>query len=874
VAEGDRAALKKPLPIDPLLPEIVSQLAKQKRLVLQAPPGAGKTTRVPAALLDAGIAGEIVVLEPRRLATRMAARRVAEERGVELGGEVGFEVRFERAVSSATRLKFVTEGILTRRLLSDPELRSVGAVVLDEFHERHLAADVGLALLQRLSATKRPDLSIVVMSATLDALPVAKYLGAPVLTSEGKAFEVSIEHTQRADDRPLESQVVSAVRELLQSGVRGDILVFLPGAAEIRRAIERAGALAAEGNLLLVPLHGDLSPAAQDLAVRPADRQKIIFSTNVAETSVTIEGVVAVVDSGLARIAKYDPWSGRPGLVVAKISRASAAQRAGRAGRLGPGRVKRLYTRGDHDARPEHDVPEIMRADLTETLLELHAADVHEPSTLAWLDAPPAPALSGAERLLERLGATDASGRLTEIGRRMTKLPLPPRLARLVVAAESLGIAEEGCLAAAILAEGRDVYAQSWDGASPRSTADEGSDLWARVSDVADAAGSGLDRDRARYLGLEPGVVAAVLRTRQQLLRLVQRRGAAPSPPQAEEPLGRAVLAAFPDRVARRRSAGEARLGASRELLLATGGTAFLAESSVVSTAPWLVAVEAGDRGVPTDRKRGGPPAGKQTRVWLASAIEPEWLIDVFPDAVREEVDVSWNADLERADAVERLVYEKLVIDERPAGRVADEAIARLLAERAIAAGIASLAGGDAFDKLRNRLRMLSAEAPDLASKAGLAPLDDEHLRALVAAAVHGKRSLAEVREANLLDQIRAAVGHPALARLDELLPEQITLRGGRRVKVQYEPGKPPWIESRLQDFFGSAETPRLLGGRLPLVLHLLAPNGRDVQVTTDLAGFWQRTYPSVRSELMRRYPRHAWPVDPLTASPPAPRRH
>ncbi|HYG68817.1 MAG TPA: helicase-related protein, partial [Anaeromyxobacteraceae bacterium] len=410
-----------PLPIDPVLPEIVAALRGGRSLVVEAPPGAGKTTRVPRALHDAGLsrAGEIVVLEPRRLAARLAARRVAEELGERLGETVGYQVRFEEVAGPRTRIRFVTEGLLTRRFLSDPALSGVAAVVLDEFHERHLAGDLALALLRRLQATARPDLKVVAMSATLDAAPVAAFLGAPAVRSEGRRFDVGIEFLspeEAARDERLEALVARAVRRVVREEPDGHVLVFLPGAAEIRRAREALAAFASDGGIELLPLHGDLPPDEQDRAVRPSARRKVILSTNVAETSVTIEGVVAVVDSGLARVASHSPWSGLPTLEVRKVSRASAAQRAGRAGRTRPGRAIRLYTRHDHDARPAFDLPEIQREDLSETLLAVAALDARE---LEWFEAPPPAALEAARTLLVRLGATDGSGALTELGRRM-----------------------------------------------------------------------------------------------------------------------------------------------------------------------------------------------------------------------------------------------------------------------------------------------------------------------------------------------------------------------------------------------------------------------------------------------------------------------
>ncbi|HWE27904.1 MAG TPA: helicase-related protein, partial [Polyangia bacterium] len=398
----------------------MASLARTPSLVLEAPPGAGKTTRVPRALLDAGVEGEILVLEPRRLAARLAARRVAEELGEKVGERVGYRIRFEDAVSARTRIVFVTEGVLTRRLLSDPELKGVGAVLLDEFHERHLQGDVALALLRRLQ-TRRPELKLIVMSATLDAEPIASFLGCPSLRAEGRRFDVKIEYAARPpsqlSERPLENDVAAAVRALVADGLDGDVLVFLPGAAEIRKAQGACAAIAASAQLDVVMLHGDLSPAEQDKAVSSGPRRKVILSTNVAETSITVEGVVAVVDSGLARVASLSPWSGMSTLKLQRISRASATQRAGRAGRLRPGRCVRLYTQHDFDTRPMQDAPEIRRLDLADVMLLLAASHVHV-DKLAWLEAPPAPAVEAARGLLVRLGALDGSDGVTALGRR------------------------------------------------------------------------------------------------------------------------------------------------------------------------------------------------------------------------------------------------------------------------------------------------------------------------------------------------------------------------------------------------------------------------------------------------------------------------
>ena len=434
------------LPIDPFLPGIVSALREHRALVVEAPPGAGKTTRIPPALLDAGWSegGEIIVLQPRRLPARLAAERVARDRGERVGQSVGYTVRFAEEAGPQTRLRFVTEGILLRRLLSEPTLPGVAMVILDEFHERHLASDLALALLRRLQRTQRSDLALMAMSATLDADPVCVFLGGcPLVRSEGRLFEVAVDYLSQPDARALADQVASAVGRLLREGLDGDVLVFLPGAAEIRRSTEKLKPLVEAHDLLVVPLHGDLSPTEQRRAVEPADRRKIILSTNVAETSVTIDGVVAVVDSGLAHIAAHSPWTGLPRLALGKISQASAIQRAGRAGRTRPGRALRLYTQHDFESRRRHDQPEIARVDLCEALLILAALGVHEPESFAWFEAPDAPTLQSGRDLLRRLGAVDHRGELTATGHEMLRFPVHPRLARLLVEGERRGVGEE-----------------------------------------------------------------------------------------------------------------------------------------------------------------------------------------------------------------------------------------------------------------------------------------------------------------------------------------------------------------------------------------------------------------------------------------------
>lgn len=880
-----------PLPIDSLLPEAVALLAHSPSLVVEAPPGAGKTTRLPPALLDAGLAAgrDVLVLEPRRIAARMSARRVAQERGEAVGESVGYQIRFEEVAGPRTRLRFLTEGVLTRRLLADPELRGVGAVVLDEFHERHLQADLALALLKRLQLTARPDLLIVAMSATLDAEPLARYLGdCARLRSEGRRYEVSIKHAARHDERPLELQVESAVRRLLSEGLDGDCLVFLPGASSIRRAREACAVVAAEHDLLVLPLHGSLPAEEQDAALRPSARRKLILSTNVAETSITIEGVAAVVDSGLARVASHSPWSGLPVVNVERVSRASAEQRAGRAGRTREGRCVRLYTERDFNARPSHETPEVRRLDLSEAVLELHAAGVRDTRAFDWFEPPPVESLEAAEGLLLSLGAIAGDGEVTPLGREMLRLPLHPRLSRIVLEAEGRGVGRAACTIAALVGE-RDIRsgARMFDPtvterrrrqSSPQRHGS--SDLLELLDLFDEAAGARFDANTLARMNLNPNAVRAVDRVRIQLQNSLcgargrdvegsadeanaskrSRRAQAHALTDAQErELLFSILAGYPDRVARRRKLAHA--SSDYELLLSGGGSAQLAPDSVVREAEFLVAVDAEE-----GRRGDGGMRGAKTFVRAASAIEPDWLIDLFADSLHERTEALWNAEQERVEAVRRLFYDRLLIDEWRVDEADAEGASEVLAEAAAAAGPRAFVDGDALDGFLARVEFLSRAFPETRLHA----LDDVAAGECLSEMCAGRSSFAELREAaragELFELLRRRLTPEQNALLAAGAPERVALSRGRQVRVRYEKGRTPWIASRLQDFFGMTEGPTVARGRVPLVLHLLAPNQRPVQVTSDLAGFWQRHYPSVRRELSRRYPRHAWPEDPFRA--------
>jgi ATP-dependent helicase HrpB len=855
---------RSPLPIDPLLPEIVAGFQHAPSLVIEAPPGAGKTTRVPPALLAGAVgSGEIIVLQPRRLPARLAAARVAEELGEEVGRTVGYTVRFEEVGGPGTRIRFMTEGVLLRRLLTAPTLPGTAAVLLDEFHERHLATDLALALLARLQKTARPDLRLGVMSATLDSEPVRSFLACPSVRSEGRAFPVDLEYADGPEERPLAERVVAAVRRLWLEGCAGDVLVFLPGAGEIRRAADALAPLAQSKNALILPLHGDLSPAEQRRAVIRAERPKVILSTNVAETSVTIDGVVAVIDSGLARIATHSPWSGLPRLTVGKVSQASAIQRAGRAGRTAPGRAVRLYPRHDFESRRPFELPEIARLDLSEALLTLAAVGVRDPFRFDWFEAPGAPALEAATALLRRLGALDARGDLTAVGRGMLRFPAHPRLARLLVESERLGVGPAAAALAGIISEG-DISDQArarFDGAGGKRGGTEGADLLERLERLRQAQQARFERGRMRALGVDARAAEAADRARRQYAGALKGAGPAAralgpdSPDQVDSALAQAVLAAFPDRVMRRRTPG------ASQAVLAGGGAA---EVGPAPPDDLLVAVDAEEGGGPTGR-----PGGRTQTVRLAVAIKPEWLLDLVPEGLSETEETAWNSRSQRVETRSRLCYGAVVLEESRRAATASPEASRLLAEAVLGERTAEAAiVGAAVANLQVKLEILRKAFPEQ----NVPSLDAEQMRATVQRACEGLTSLAELTAIPMEERLRLALPRSVVELLRNETPERVRLPGGRTVPVTYEAGKSPWIESRLQDFFGMAVGPAICRGRVPLTLHLLAPNHRAVQVTTDLAGFWRNHYPAIRRDLGRRYPRHAWPEDGATATPPAPK--
>ncbi len=823
-----------PLPIDPLLPQVLTSLKANPNLVITADPGAGKTTRVPRAMLDSGMLseGECWVLEPRRLAARLAAARVAEELGEALGERVGYAVRFEQKVSKATRIRFVTEGLLLRRLQGDPQLKGIAAVVLDEFHERHLHTDLAITLLRRMQQQDRPDLRLLVMSATLDAAPVAAFLDAPVLRSEGRAYPVELRHAERPDDRAVSIQVAEAVERIYEGGPKGHTLVFLPGAAEIRACLKSCDGIARRLGLRLFPLHGELSADAQQQAIAPSAAPKIILSTNVAESSVTLDGIHAVVDSGQGRQAEHSPWSGLPSLRTTRISQARCIQRAGRAGRTGPGLCVRLFTESDFKARPDFDTPELQRADLAEPLLSLHGLGIPRPSELNWFENPPAPSVEAAEKLLRWIGALDEAGTLTAVGRAMLKEPLHPRLARLVVAGDEAGIPRLAREAAALLETGDLEARQNLDRAAPHSGPPLSSDLWLRLDQFHEAEAANFNAGACRAAGLDASAVHRAHQAAKSLLRDTPKREA---PAEAETLLLKALLRAYPDRLAKR--------GGGATVAFVGGGGATLDPRSRVKEG-LLLALEA------DQIKRG---AGSETKVRIASRCEADWLLEAFPERFRDSEDLVFNASKDRVECISRLWFEDLCIDEsRGPARSDQPGAADVLADALLLKGLGE--DQEKVDRLLDRAAFLAKHREDL----GL-PGRERLLHRLLAKACEGAVSLRDLKSIDWAWSLKSMLGDEAARLMEAWAPDTVQLPKGRPAKIHYD-GESPWIEARLQEFWGLKKSPTIAGGAVPLVSHLLAPNMRAVQVTTDLKGFWERVYKEIRPGLSRRYPKHHWP--------------
>ncbi len=828
--------LSQDLPVAGILAEVV-QASRGGAVVVTAPPGSGKTMLVPAAVLDDLPATQkVVLIQPRRLAARAVARRIAQLRGSGLGQEVGYQVRFDTCASRDTRLVVVTTGILLRRLLDDVVLEDIGAVVIDEFHERTIEMDLALGMLIRIRQTLRPDLRIIVMSATLAAEPVAKLMGGcPVIHAEGRPYPVQVRYQRRGEQRPLKDLVAALVPEALRE-TSGHVLVFLPGVGEILRCQEALAPLAERQGHALLPLFGDLPAEQQDWVLTDLGRRKIILATNVAETSLTIEGVTAVVDSGLARQKHVSPATGLPRLELVPISQASAEQRAGRAGRTAPGVCWRIWDESSHKARPAAETPEVLRSDLAEPLLHLLA--LGEQDEFPWLDSPPQSAVENAGRLLALLGAIDDKQQITSLGNEVARLPAHPRLGRLLLAGAQHGVLRETSVAAALLSERDPFRSAEYNrrGWREYGTVRSRSDVVDRVLALQAYHAGTPSNDPT--LELHPGGANNVLKAAEQLYHLTDfARG-----PRAKHPniaLMHALLEAFPDRLAKLRA------GTQDRALLVGGRGVRLDGTSRVRGEPLFLAIDIND-------------AGGEVRARLVSAVERSWLSE---ETLRTREELFFNPTRGQVEARLRTYWVDLLLEETPV-QISDMAAAgELLAQQARHQLDRVLPKPDAAaGAFLARMRWLAAAMPDLE----LPALDENDLQDMLPEICHGLRSLEELRNADWLSILQNKVGYDRLREVDRLAPFELELPNGNRHAITYETGKAPVLAVRIQELFGVKETPSVGGGRVPVLLHLLGPNYRPQQVTADLGSFWQNAYPEIKKELRRRYPKHAWPDDPL----------
>ncbi|HXG50010.1 MAG TPA: ATP-dependent helicase HrpB [candidate division Zixibacteria bacterium] len=839
-------------PIHEIEEPLLQAARRFKRVVLTAPTGSGKSTQVPQMLLDGGLLGDgqVMVLQPRRLPARMLARWVAEARGVQLGAEVGYQMRFESAASAATRICYVTEGVLLRRMIADPDLRGIRALVFDEFHERHLYGDITLARALELQESTRPDLILLVMSATLDAAPLESYLRpCERISSQGRTYPVDIEYLPRAVEKtPVWELAARELRRLLREHPAGDALVFMPGTYEIARTVDAARA-ALGPEFVVLPLHGELPRAEQDAAVARYERRKVVVATNVAETSLTIDGVRLVIDTGLARIPRYDPYRGINTLLVEKISRAAADQRAGRAGRTAPGRCLRLWTVHEHAGRPAQELPEIKRLDLSEAILTLKATGVRDIRAFRWLEPPEPRALERAETLLADLGAIDGkTGAVTELGRRMLAFPAHPRYARMLLAARDHGCVRPVALIAAIT-QGRDLLARRKAGsdsapAVERFGVNAESDFFVLARAWQYAERCGYDPERCRRYGINVQAARRVRALFDQFLEIAAAEGLDVSErPIDDAAVRRCVLVGFSDHLARRLDAASARCE------LVHGRKGVLARESAVK-APLLVACE-----VREVESGGGRERALSVVLSLATAVEESWLRELFPDELNRARAVVFDPALRRVVVRDQRRFRDLVLEESIAGDPPLDEAAEVLA-REIAAGRCALENwNDAVEQWILRVNRLREWMPELS----LPPIGEDDRAAMLQLVCHGAVSEKEVRERPVLPVVKSWLSAEQQAWVEEHAPERIRLPRGRAVKVSYSEGGPPTIAARIQDLYGVDGTLRIAARRVPVRVEVLAPSNRPVQVTENLSAFWRDTYPKLKQQLRRRYPRHEW---------------
>lgn len=844
------------LPIYEIESELVDALRETRRVVLSAPTGSGKSTQVPRILRRHGFlaSGAALMLQPRRLAARMLAKRIAEEESVALGREVGYQVRFENRTCGETEIALITEGILLRRLADDSELRGVSALIFDEFHERNLYGDVGLAKAVELQETLRPDLLIVVMSATLETATLREYLDPCVfLESEGRTYPVAIEFAeedQRLDRRPIWDQAADAFVEAAGVGLDGDALVFMPGAFEIRRTVEAIRARPEASGRLVVPLHGELPPAEQDAAVGRSDRPKVVVATNVAETSLTIDGITLVIDSGLARIPRFDPYRGLNTLLIQPISRASADQRAGRAGRTAPGLCLRLWSEAEHRDRLDAEAPEVKRLDLSETLLSLKALGVGDLSAFRWLDAPEPKRVANAVELLQDLGALDREEAITEMGREMLAFPAHPRYARLLIEAGRRGCVEEAALVAAFT-QGKDLFVRKVE----PYVRDRREDLFGSKADsdffrLAAAFRFALENkfkiDALKPVGIHAQNARQAAPVFQQFMRIAERRGL--SMERAADPetaLRRSLLVAFSDRLARPLDSG------TLQLEIAHGKSGTLARESVVRDAPLLVVAES--------RELEARNAEVMTLCSHATRVEPEWVREIYGDEISREVEVFWDGGLKRVCAHERERFRGVTLTEKRFVDAPKDRAASILAEEVLAGRLKMKTWDHSVDQWVTRVNFVATHCPEFEIPA----IGPEEIRAMLEALFYGAVSFKEIKERPVRKVFRDWLNATQRSLVDQYAPERIQLANGKKPKVAYHEDGRCSISLRIQELYDTRATPLLAMDRVKVVAHVLAPNNRPIQMTSDLENFWKESYPGIRSQLRGRYPKHEWREEP-----------
>ncbi len=859
--------MEKSLPIWQIHDSIVRALQTGNRLVLVAPTGSGKTTQVPQMVLDAGLAGDrkVVVLQPRRVAARTVAARVAWERGCKLGAEVGYQIRFDDVTSLGTRICFVTEGILLRWLQDDAALGDVGVLLFDEFHERNLMSDVALALVKQIQQARRPDLKIVVMSATLDAEPVANYLGGcPILVSEGQSFPVEVYHLDMPDERPRTDQAADAVERIVNAGEPGDILVFMPGMGEIASTIGALRAARTKERLALIPLHGELQPEEQDVAFAPNPLRKVIVATNVAETSVTIDGIRHVVDGGEARVARYDAERGIGTLFIEEISRASADQRKGRAGRTAPGTCHRLWTESNHLNRAARNTPEIQRADLAEVVLLLHSLHIKKAAAFDWLDRPDAQAVERAEKLLHTLGAIDpATEELTPAGRQMLRLPMHPRYSRILVEASRRNCVRAAALCAALvsgrdllqrlrredkhIAEARELFEASQD-----------SDFFTLMRAYQFAKNGGYNADQCRRYGVHALSARQVEQTFQQIVEIARRQrmidgeekpGENAAPKADDDALLRCLMAGFIDQLCIRRDQG------TLDCDMTEGRHGTLMRESVVQNAPLFVAAAI--------REVAGRGSENLTLLGLASAVKREWILEMFPQHLHTQVEHLFDRTHKRVAAVKLVRFQDLVIHHEHQREVEAAASGRCLAEAHRKGWFELPLLNHEVKQFVARVNLVCAAMPELE----FPPLDDAAITGRLARAFAGMTLVKEAQATHVREEIIQHLAPEQRGWLDELAPVQIAWPDGRRLKLQYqepaldEDGGPnaPELQVKLTECFALKEHPHICEGGLPVKLWLCAPDGKRIESTFNWPAFKANSYPKLKPGLQKKYPGMTW---------------